>query len=216
MDVIDRLGIEFGSEQRPVGCPSFFVIGAELAVEEMRGEAFVRLSQPVGAVARPAVLRRVGHHPRPHRVELDVALARQQIAFGLHHAGFVAPFPQAAGAPVEAVGVLDVAAPERLNQTRRGARFRRCQQQMDVIGHQGVGVDGAATSASRLFQPMEIAVVIFIGKKARLAVDAALNDVQRVVGEKDAGAAGHGYGLSSDNQMSLTPLVLLAQKIKCL
>jgi hypothetical protein len=30
---------------------------------------------------------------------------------------------------------------------------------------------------------MEIAVVIFIGEKTRLAVDAALNDVQRVIGE---------------------------------
>jgi len=38
---------------------------------------------------------------------------------------------------------------------------------------------------------MEIAVVIFIGEKARLAVDAALNDVQRVIGEQYAGATGH-------------------------
>ena len=38
---------------------------------------------------------------------------------------------------------------------------------------------------------MEITVVILIGEKARLAVDAALNDVQRVIGEKNAGAAGH-------------------------
>jgi hypothetical protein len=54
---------------------------------------------------------------------------------------------------------------------------------MNMIGHQCVGVYGAAASASRLFQPMEIAVVIFIGEKTRLAVDAALNDVQRVIGE---------------------------------
>jgi hypothetical protein len=62
---------------------------------------------------------------------------------------------------------------------------------MNMIGHQCVSVNGAATSASRLFQPMEIAVVIFIGEKTRLAVDAALNDVQRVVSEQNTGAAGH-------------------------
>lgn len=60
-----------------------------------------------------------------------------------------------------------------------------------MVGHQHIGVNGTATSASRLLQPMEIAVVIFIGKKARLAVDTALNGVQRGVGEQDAGATGH-------------------------
>lgn len=63
---------------------------------------------------------------------------------------------------------------------------------MNVVSHQRVGVYRAAASASRLFQPMEITVVILISEKARLAVDAALNNVQRVIGEKNAGAAGHG------------------------
>jgi hypothetical protein len=33
-----------------------------------------------------------------------------------------------------------------------------------------------------LFQPMEVALVVLLGEEARLAIDAALNDVQRVVG----------------------------------
>jgi hypothetical protein len=79
---------------------------------------------------------------------------------------------------------------------------------MNVVGHQRIGMYRAATSASRLFQPMEITVVILIGEKTRLAVDAALNNVQRVIGEKNARAAGHGYWLSSETQMSLTPMAL--------
>lgn len=63
---------------------------------------------------------------------------------------------------------------------------------MDMIGHQRLGMKGAATSASRLFQPMEITVVILIGEKARLAINAALHDMQRVIGEKHTRAAGHG------------------------
>jgi hypothetical protein len=39
---------------------------------------------------------------------------------------------------------------------------------------------------------MEIAVVIFIGEKTRLAVDAALNDVQRVIRKVNSGATRHG------------------------
>ena len=62
---------------------------------------------------------------------------------------------------------------------------------MDVVGHQYVGMNCAATIASRLFQPMEIAVAIFIGEKTRLAIDAALNNVQRVISKTDSGATGH-------------------------
>ena len=66
---------------------------------------------------------------------------------------------------------------------------------MNVIGHQGVRVNSAAAIASRFFQPMEVAVVVLFGKKARLAIDAALNDVQRHFSELETWAARHGYWL---------------------
>jgi hypothetical protein len=51
---------------------------------------------------------------------------------------------------------------------------------MNVIAHQWLGMYRAAASASRLFQPTDVAVAILFGEKTRLAIDAALNDVQRV------------------------------------
>ena len=72
-----------------------------------------------------------------------------------------------------------------------------------MVGHQYVGVNGATVIASRFFQPMEVAVVVLFGEKAGLAVDAALDDVQRGFGELDAGATGHVSGLES--QLMLTP-----------
>ncbi|KAB2924788.1 MAG: hypothetical protein F9K30_08725 [Dechloromonas sp.] len=36
-------------------------------------------------------------------------------------------------------------------------------------------------------------MVILIGEKARLAIDAVLNDVQRVTGQENARTVGHGY-----------------------
>jgi hypothetical protein len=63
----------------------------------------------------------------------------------------------------------------------------------------------AAAIASRFFQPMEVALVVFLGEEARLAIDSALNDVQRVVGQKNSCAAWHVR--YSESQMSLTPLI---------
>jgi hypothetical protein len=74
-----------------------------------------------------------------------------------------------------------------------------------MVGHQNIGMDGAAAIASRFFKPMEVALVVLLGKEAGLAIDAALNDVQRVIGEKNAWAAWHVR--FSESQMTLTPLV---------
>ena len=47
---------------------------------------------------------------------------------------------------------------------------------------------------SRLFEPVEVAVVVLYGEKAGLAIDAALDDVQRCFGELDTGATWHVRG----------------------
>jgi hypothetical protein len=53
---------------------------------------------------------------------------------------------------------------------------------MNMVGHQRIGMHGTAAIANRFFQPMEVALVVLLGEEARLAIDAALNDVQRIVG----------------------------------
>jgi hypothetical protein len=63
---------------------------------------------------------------------------------------------------------------------------------MDVVGHEGVGVDGAAPVGSRFLEPMEVAVAVLVGKEAGLAIDASLHEVLRNIGKLDARAAGHG------------------------
>jgi hypothetical protein len=54
-------------------------------------------------VARPAVVRQVGHHAGAHRIEFDGAHARQEIGLCLHDTGLAAPFPEAAAALVSAI-----------------------------------------------------------------------------------------------------------------
>ena len=64
-----------------------------------------------------------------------------------------------------------------------------------MVGHQGVGVQGAVCLGQGVFQPVQVGVVVLLGEEAGFAVVAALHDVQGLTIEVDAGAAGHGITL---------------------
>ena len=121
----------------------------------------------------------VFHHASPHGVELDVAATDEKVGFGLHRAGFVAPFPQGAAALVVAIDVLDIPPADRLHELGGAFRCLRCKQEVDMIGHQDVGMDGATPVGSRFSEPVEVAVVVLFGKEAWLPVDASLDEVLR-------------------------------------
>jgi hypothetical protein len=67
---------------------------------------------------------------------------------------------------------------------------------MYVIGHQDIGVDGTVPIGSRLLEPVEVAVVVLLGKEARLSIDASLNEVQRQSSKMNSWAAWHGLASS--------------------
>lgn len=93
------------------------------------------------------------------------------------------------------VAVFDIAhvAPaQRLHHRRDLAGRRRCQQQVHVVGHQHVGVDGAAEAPGDVPQLVQIAHVVDGMEEARPAVVASLEDMLGKVGQVDAGLAGHG------------------------
>ncbi len=48
-----------------------------------------------------------------------------------------------------------------------------------MVGHQHVSVNEATAVFRVLFQPVEIQSIVFIGKEARLAIIAALNQMER-------------------------------------
>ena len=60
-----------------------------------------------------------------------------------------------------------------------------------MVGHQHVGMDRTAEIRSQLGQVVEIERVVLVGEEAGLAVVAALDQMQRYAGERDAGAARH-------------------------
>lgn len=70
-------------------------------------------------------------------------------SFGLDQRGFVTPFPQAASALVAAVDVLHVAPPDRLHEFGGASLGFRGDQQVDVVGHEYIGMYDAVPIGSR-------------------------------------------------------------------
>ena len=95
----------------------------------------------------------------------------------LDRAGLDPAFPQGAGSLIGPVDVLPVAAADSWHQQACSFRWFQRDQEMYVVGHEDIGVNGTAVIGSRLLQPMAVAVVILLGKEARLPIDAALHKV---------------------------------------
>ena len=63
---------------------------------------------------------------------------------------------------------------------------------MSVVGHQHVGVDGATELVGKLFEIVQLELIILFAMETDRAVIAALEDVPVNAGEGQAGATGHG------------------------
>ena len=61
---------------------------------------------------------------------------------------------------------LHIAPTQRLHHACNAAGFRRCREQMYMVGHEHVGVDDAADVECDFPQPVAIARVIGLGKEA--------------------------------------------------
>jgi hypothetical protein len=99
--------------------------------------------------------------------------------------------PQGAAAIMGAIDVLHMPPPQRHDERRHRRRLFRGEEQVDVIGHQHIGVQRALGLAQRFSQPMQVAAVVFLAEKARLAVVAALHDVERNSIKLDTRTSGH-------------------------
>lgn len=63
----------------------------------------------------PKVVRRIGDHAGPDRVEFDVAITAQQVSLILHRARLVASIAPRAGAPVAIVDIAHIAPAQGLH-----------------------------------------------------------------------------------------------------
>jgi len=188
-DVGDRVVVELRAEELAVAGVPFALVAGDVGIDGVWGDPGFGLAEPVGAVAAPAVVRRVIDHARPYRVEFDIAHGGQQVGVGLYQRGFVAAVPEGAGALLGAVEVLDVASTEGDEELGDGFGSLWRQEQVHVVGHQYVGVKLAAGLPERLVQPAKVGEVVLFVKEAGVAIVPALHNVQGQSIEMGAGAA---------------------------
>jgi len=117
------------------------------------------------------------HHRRTNRIEFYIAIAPEHIPFVTRQTGVKAPLPQSTAAPVGTVDVLHVALAEVLHQQCRTLMFLMRQQQVDIIGHQDIGMNQAAMLLSLFTPGIEIAPIIIFGIETSRAVITPLDDV---------------------------------------
>jgi hypothetical protein len=116
---------------------------------------------------------------------------REQIDLSLEQRGLVGAVPEGAGAPIGAIDMPDVPPTHRDEHPWDRVGVRRREEQVDVIGHQHIGVQVAPLPPQGLVQPAEIGVAVPVGEEAGAAVVAALHDRQRRPVEMEARTAGH-------------------------
>lgn len=87
---------------------------------------FCPQSVGVALVTRPLMIACIAHHSGLHRVQFNIALTLQKIAFGIHQAGFEAPLPERAAPVVLMIEILSVSLTERFHEHRERRIFSRC------------------------------------------------------------------------------------------
>ena len=100
--------------------------------------------------------------------------------------------PNAADPNADSVDVLHVALPQVFHQHSGAIFARACEQQVNVVGHQHAGVDGATELVGKLFEIVQLELIILFAVETDRAVIAALQAVPGNAGEGEAGAEGHG------------------------
>jgi hypothetical protein len=86
---------------------------------------------------------------------------------------------------------LDVLAPQHLNGFGDALFFMRSDEQMDMVGHQHVGVAVAAVCGACLLELFEVELVVGLSTENFGAVVATQYDVLRLAGYDESGQARH-------------------------
>ena len=150
-----------------------------------------RLAQRRVAIARPWIIRGIGHPAGAQRIEFDVTHQRQQVPLAVHHRRAVAPLPEGAAAAMGGIKIVHVSPAHRLQDLAdRVPTFRRCQH-VDVVGHPDLGMDSQTLLGGRLDPGPTKKPVVRVSAKEGLPVIAALNAVPRLARNDAAGETRH-------------------------
>jgi hypothetical protein len=180
-----------GEEAQVASAARLLALG-EGAINRVRNDHRIADAQSVATVARPRIIARGLVHVRANRVQLDVALAGEQIAVRLDDRGAKAPFEKRAGPTLGPVDVLHLALlSQSLHKQRRSPIGCRCHEQVQMIGHAHLGMDPHRLRCRSLDQHAEERPIIGVVEADRGPVDTAQNGVQQKASCDDACVSGH-------------------------
>src|SRR5258708_2068018 len=148
----------------------------------MRRQESIRSSARIRRIARPLISLRMADHSSAYGVQLNVPVARKNVARGFYEARSIATVPHCSGPLMLAVEVVSVSMGETVHKRRTRIRGAGSHKQMNVIGHQAVRVHGAGELLRRLLQKRKVNEVVTLLPEASHTVIAALNDMERHVG----------------------------------
>jgi len=116
----------------------------------------------------------------------------------LERAGEKSILPQVAAPPVHLVDVLRVAEMRSADGLGQRGFVLRCADDMDVVGHQAVGVNGESEGLTLLAKDFEVGSPIVGHEEHVLAVVAALGNVVGYARKNDSRNAWHEPTLPRD------------------
>jgi len=100
------------------------------------------------------------HHPSPHRVQFNVSVTTEKIVFFSHETGAKPPFPEGTGTPIGPVYVLHISLAQMFHHSGRPLALLRCHQEVNVVGHQHVGMQVHRILLAGLTEMIEVELVI--------------------------------------------------------
>src|SRR5450830_796945 len=153
----------------------------------MVGHQRVLFCANVMQIAGPREICRRGSQTTAYRILFNIMTAKQQIKLGGEHRSLVAPLPQSAAAAVLLIEIRHVVAPYQLHHSCQPFNIGRRCQQMEMVWHQYVGVNGNFEASGAFFEPVKEDVMISGIAENRLLVMATLNDVVRLQRNNETG-----------------------------
>ena len=131
------------------------------------------------------------HHAGANRISLDVSVTGKDVRLAVRETRTIATFPQCTASLVAPIDILHIPLPEMLHEQTGTLAPLRSEQQMDVVGHEHVGVHRARELRREFAEHSEVTPVVFLGVKTRNTVVAALNDVPGNARDTQSRSAGH-------------------------
>ena len=129
-----------------------------------------------GPVAAPRPLRRMPHHPCPHRVEIDITDDFERVGLVLDVLGAESSLEKVAGLAVAAVEELSKSPAQPLHSPR-GRPCPDVGYEMHVVSHQAVPRDLPVVITARFLEQPEVAMPVEIVEEDRLPPVAAAGDM---------------------------------------